>query len=644
MLRYYFQVTKQQTSPAYLEHLNQEQKQAVLHGSGPAMVLAGAGSGKTRVLTTRVAYLLDKFDLQPDQILLLTFTNKAADEMQERVQNLTGQRLPFAGTFHRLCAQILRQHAHLVDLPTSYVIYDGNDQLSLVKMIMKELDIDKKQLHPRAAISMISEAKQQLLTPSEYQDMARGRKTELVARIYKVYEYRLSQAGAVDFDNLLNKAILILRKHPDIRKWYQEQFIHVLIDEYQDTNYAQYVLTQILAFPQNNLFVVGDASQAIYGWRGADYRNLTKLKHDLSNIEEYRLERNYRSTPSILEAASQVIANNSTHPVLKLWTDAADKEKITLLENSDGREEAKKVVQEIRSLPADQRREVAILYRTNAQSREFEEAFMRSGISYRLIGGVKFYARKEIKDLLAYLSLIYQSKDEVAEQRALKIGKRRFAKFAAYREELQNKKEPTPTLEMLDQILEVTKFLERFDEKDPSDVSRLDNIQELRSVASQFPDLTEFMEQVALVQNEDVQDLNKQDEAVVLMSLHSAKGLEFEVVFLVGVEEGLFPHSRSIMENEKLEEERRLCYVGITRARQKLYLSYAKQRYLYGARKRQLPARFIKEIPAQLLVRSQNSGSNDDFEIADNAVYNLDDPELEGLLSGDVDIQSWLNK
>lgn len=628
----------------YLDQLNEQQKQAVLHGSGPAMVLAGAGSGKTRVLTTRVAYLMHQQQLQPDQILLLTFTNKAADEMQERVEHLTGQRLPFAGTFHRLCAQILRQHATLVGLPTSYVIYDSSDQLSLVKMVASDLGIDQKQLHPRAAISMIGEAKQQLLSPEDYQKMAHGRQAELAARIYKVYERRLQDAGAVDFDNLLTKAILILRKHPDIRQWYQQQFVHVLIDEYQDTNYAQYVLTQILSFPQNNLFVVGDASQAIYGWRGADYRNLIKLKHDLSNIEEYRLERNYRSTPSILEAASEVISNNNTHPVLQLWTDTKDQEKITLIENSDGRQEAQQVLQAIRQLPANKRQEVAILYRTNAQSREFEEAFMKAGIPYRLIGGVKFYARKEIKDLLAYLSLVYQPKDEVAKQRAIKLGKRRYAQFESWREKIQQRESPIPTLEILDGILHSTKYLDRFDEKDPSDVSRLDNIQELRSVASQFPDLTEFMEQVALVQNEDVQDLNPQENAVVLMSLHSAKGLEFDVVFLVGVEEGLFPHSRSILEKEKLEEERRLCYVGITRARKKLFISYAKQRYLYGSRKTQLPARFIKEIPPRLLMRTGGDQQSEDFSIADNAVYNLDDPELEGLLSGDVDIESWLNK
>lgn len=628
----------------YLSQLNEQQKQAVLHGFGPAMVLAGAGSGKTRVLTTRVAYLLEKEQLQPENILLLTFTNKAADEMQDRVQNLTGQRLPFAGTFHRLCAQILRQHAAVVQLPINFTIYDGDDQLSLIKIIQKELDIDPKQLNPRVTLSIISEAKQQLIKPDEYQDIVNSRHTQLAARIYKIYEHRLQQAGAVDFDNLLVKAIDVLRLNPQVRKKYQQLFKHVLIDEYQDTNYSQYVLTKLLAFPQNNLFVVGDASQAIYGWRGADYRNLNKLKHDFANLEEYRLERNYRSTPSILEAASKVIANNHSHPILELWTDAADKSKITLLKNQDGREEAKQVVKIIQSLPLDQREEVAILYRTNAQSREFEEALLGSGMPYRLVGGVKFYARKEIKDLLAYLALIFQPSDEVAKQRVLKIGKRRFDKFEEYRQKNSQLENQPMTLELLDGILDATKFLERFDENDPSDVSRLDNIQELRSVASQLPQLAEFMEQVALVQNEDVQDLDQSQKAVTLMSLHAAKGLEFEVVFLVGMEEGLFPHSRSILEKEKLEEERRLCYVGITRARKKLIVSYARQRYLYGTRKRQLPARFLKEIPASLIEETGRGKNVSDLETQDHAVYHLDDPELEGLLSGDVDIQDWLNK
>lgn len=625
----------------YLDSLNEQQRNAVLHGEGPALVLAGAGSGKTKVLVTRVAHLVASHGIRPDNIVLLTFTNKAAGEMNERVERLTGHRLPFSGTFHRLCARILRVYGDKVGLTRDYVIYDSEDQLSLIKMIAKELGIDPKQHHPRALLAGISDAKQQLLSPEEYEQFARGGYQETIARVYKIYERRLTAAGAVDFDNLMVKVVQLLRQNDEVRRYYQEQFIHVLIDEYQDTNLAQYTITKLLAFPHNNLFVVGDASQAIYGWRGADYRNLLKLKNDFANMEEYRLERNYRSTTPILEAASSVIKNNTMHPVLDLWTDNTDSTKLELFDNYDGAQEADRVVRTIDRLrETEDLNQIAILYRTNAQSRAFEEVLLRAGIPYRLVGGVEFYARKEVKDMLAFLSFLFQPNNEVAKARLLKLGKRRFGKFEAWADE--HRKEEgfleKPTTELFDAILEVTEFMNQFDENDPTDLTRVENVKELRSVATMFPQLPLFLEQVALVENDKVEGQeNGPSAAVTLMSLHAAKGLEFNTVFLVGMEEGLFPHSRALMDKEQMEEERRLCYVGITRARQRLYLSYARQRLMYGSFQSHVPARFLKEIPPFLL---QGGGKESNVVKPRTSV---DDPDLTRVLYDDMSIDEWLS-
>ena len=627
----------------YLSGLNNQQKSAVLHFGGPAMVLAGAGSGKTKVLTTRVAHLIADQGIAPENIVLLTFTNKAAQEMTRRVERLTGKTLPFSGTFHRLCARILRSHGPAVGLPDNYIIYDSDDQLSLIKLIAKELGLDSKQFAPRVLLSGISDAKQQLLSPEEYQQFARGSWQETVGRVYKIYEHRLKLAGAVDFDNLLLKAVELLRTNVEVRQFYQEQFKHVLIDEYQDTNTAQYALTKLLAFPQNNLYVVGDASQAIYGWRGADYRNLLKLKKDYANTSEYRLEQNYRSTPTILQAASGVIKNNTLHPVLDLWTDQKDNTKITVLENIDGAEEANRVVKHISTLQeGESLSEIAVLYRTNAQSRELEEALLRFGLPYRLVGGVEFYARKEIKDVLAHLSLLFLPSNEMARARILKLGKRRAAEYELW---LQRKQQEEgflqkTALELLDAVLEASGYLTRLDEKDPEDLTRIENIQELRSVASQIPELVQFLEQVALVENDSVGKQGDPDgPAVTLMSLHAAKGLEFNIVFLVGLEEGLFPHSRALLDREQMEEERRLCYVGITRARKKLFLSHAKARLLYGSFKQQLPARFLKEIPPEVLEGGKRLAADSVKKSTD-----LNDPSLTAILYDDMDIDAWLHQ
>lgn len=627
-----------------LQQLNIEQQQAVQHGTGPAVVLAGAGSGKTKVLTTRVAFLLDQ-GVPPESIVLLTFTNKAAKEMQERVFQLTGRHLPFAGTFHRLAAKLLRIHGHLVGVPPRYTIYDTDDQLSLLKLIARDYDLDPKRFPPRVLLKSISDAKQQLHGPDEYRQFARGYFQEGVARVYAEYERRLAAAGAVDFDNLLMKGVELLRTSEEVRKQYQEQWQHILIDEYQDTNTAQYTFTQIIALPQNNLFVVGDASQAIYGWRGADYRNLLKLKQDYGNVAEYRLERNYRSTPAILQAASSVIQNNTMHPVLELWTEKTGHPTIEVLEAEDGADEARKIVRRITSEFLSDIDTVAILYRTNAQSRAFEEALLHAGVPYKLVGGVAFYARKEIKDVLSYLAVLLQPQDEVSLQRITKLGKRVLATFQAWAEGVRVPAEANgwpASLELIDGILETTQYLKKLDPEDPTDLTRIENIQELRSVASQVKDVSELLEQIALVGSEqDSQERQRGESGVTLMSLHAAKGLEFETVFLAGLEEGLFPHSRALMERDQMEEERRLCYVGITRAKQRLFLSYARRRLLYGTFQQQLPARFLKEIPAHLL--SGEPGPGRPAEQRARHV-DFDDPSLDALLNGEMDIGDWLTK
>jgi DNA helicase II / ATP-dependent DNA helicase PcrA len=637
--------------PNFLSSLNPQQREAVEHDDGPAVVLAGAGSGKTRVLTTRVAYLLEEKNLLPENIVLLTFTNKAAKEMATRVQQLTGQNLPFAGTFHSLCARLLRIHGARVGLPPTFAIYDGDDQLSLIKRVSNDLDIDPKRFPPRVLLSGIAEAKQQLLNPVEYQQFARSAFQRVVAEVYTEYEKRLDMASAVDFDNLLIKTVELLRKNEDIRLRYQKQWQHVLIDEYQDTNHAQYVFTQLIAFPQNNLYVVGDASQAIYGWRGADYRNLHKLKNDYPHLTEYRLERNYRSTRSIVEAASQVIRNNTMHPVLDLWTEQETPHKIGLIEAQDGVEEAALIAKQMQRFVEHGEygyQDMAVLYRTNAQSRQFEEMLLRVGIPYRLVGGVAFYARKEIKDVLAFVALFLQPNNEVSMIRASKLGKRRLQVFLAWAEEARQKHatEPQSTLVILDDVLKMSTYMDKLDEKDPEDQVRRENIQELRSVAAQLPNLTEFLEQIALVGESEQEQLkkNQHDDAVTLMSLHAAKGLEFPVVFLVGLEEGLFPHNRALTDREQMEEERRLCYVGITRARERLFVSFAHRRLLYGSYTQQLPARFLREIPDELLDHSLRHGGSSHGD--DSFVQNTDpdDPVLDDILDGSLDIEEWLSR
>lgn len=635
-----------------LKKLNPAQKKAVLHNSGPALVLAGAGSGKTTVLTHRAAYLILEKKVDPSSILLVTFTNKAAGEMKERIEMLAGSAVPFAGTFHSLCAKILRRDGFQIGLDQNYVIYDSDDQLSLIKQIYKDHQFDLKKFKPSQVKNSISAAKNDLLMPNEYQELTLGEYQNFVAKVYWLYQRALTQAQAVDFDDLLNKTVQLLRTKPEVTAKYQQQFEHVLVDEYQDTNKAQYQLSQILSMPQNNLYVVGDFSQSIYAWRGADYRNMLQLKTDYPKIKEYRLEQNYRSTQTILDAATQIISHNTTHPILKLWTNIEAANQIICLDNQTGELEAAKVVNFIKSqkdsVPL---KEMAILYRTNAQSRLFEEALIRQGIPYRLVGGTKFYERKEIKDALAYIRIIVNPADTVSYARATKLGKRRLAKLEKWRDENGNQDWTLANpQQLLKKALDLTDYRALYSEQVEEERQRLENLVELEAMAGQFEKVTQFLENVALLQDNYYVDINNpiggNDNAVQLMSLHSAKGLEFSIVFMVGMEDGLLPHSHSMLNQDDIEEERRLCYVGITRAKQLLFFSYARTRYQYGSHTSSVPSRFLHDISGELLHYDSESANLDQNSKPQSEVRRLvmDDEFLDDVLSGEIDLEVFMDR
>lgn len=586
---------------ALLDNLNKDQKQAVLHYEGPALVLAGAGSGKTRVLTTRVAYLIEEKNISPSNILLVTFTNKAAHEMNKRVLDLTGSKLPFSGTFHSLCAKILRINGHKIGLNNYFVIYDSDEQLELIKQVYADLNLNVKEINPRAVHGTISSAKNEMVSAEEYERLATGKYQETVARVYKLYQHKLKENQAVDFDDLLLLTNQLFAQDKPTLAYYQDLIKFVLVDEYQDTNKVQYQLTKYLAKPQNNLFVVGDFSQSIYAWRGADYKNMMLLKNDFPDLTEYRLEQNYRSTQSILDAATQVISHNKSHPILSLWTENISDAKIVHLECESGESEAMEVVGKIKNLIDYNYSDVAILYRTNAQSRLFEEACVKKGVPYKLVGGFKFYERKEIKDVLSYLKLAINPNDTVSRDRALKIGKRRFIAFEVASKEW--KLDELNPAELLEKILTATTYRDKYNQKDEDDLDKLNNIKELLNVAAQFEKVESLLENIALVQDNEMADQNLDEprNAITMMSLHSAKGLEFPVVFMVGMEEGLLPHSRALLDKEQMEEERRLCYVGITRAREKLILSNARHRFVYGSGSYATISRFLLDIDGGII-------------------------------------------
>lgn len=605
-----------------LSDLNPEQQQAVLQTEGPVLVLAGAGSGKTRVITYRVAYLIKEKKVLPENILTVTFTNKAAGEMKERIKKLIANcqlpivNLPWAGTFHSLCAKILRKDGKLIGLSHNYLIYDDDDSLETIKETMRRLDISTKSFNPSAVLTTISQAKNELLSALEYPQYARGYWQETVARIYLIYQKILKENRALDFDDLLLETVRLFKTNSELLAHYQDKFSYLLVDEYQDTNHAQAVLVELLAKRHKNLCVVGDCSQSIYGWRGADFRNVLELKETFPGLRVFNLEQNYRSTQKILDAAYEVIAKNTSHPILRLWTKNPKGEKVTLYEAKNEHDEAEFV---LRLIQQDNNETIrpwnnfAVLYRTNAQSRVLEEVFLHAGVPYVLVGGVRFYERKEIKDVLAYLRLLVNSKDLVSYKRIEKLGKGRLERFLSFSTQHANDLYHWTSIETIDQVLKETGYLELFNPDDEEDLYRLENIKELRSVATEFPDLNEFLQNVALVEQEYLpsrapQPKNHQtisSNAVTLMTLHAAKGLEFPVIFMVGMEEGLFPHSRSLLDRQELEEERRLCYVGLTRAKEKIYLTYARRRLFFGQHSCNSVSRFIEDLPGELLELSE---------------------------------------
>ncbi len=599
----------------FLNNLNAEQKQAVLNSNGPMIILAGAGSGKTRVLTFKVLNLISQNITSPDNILMITFTNKAAHEMQERVEKFLDITIskknlkPLISTFHSLCARILRTEGKYVGLGSNYIIYDEQDQKDAIKEIFKTLNISNKEFKPSSVLATISQAKNELISELEYPNYARGNFQQVVARVYLSYQKLLNDNNALDFDDLLLKTVKLFKENPQVLEKYQDKFKYILVDEYQDTNHAQYLITKMLASKWNNLCVVGDFSQSIYSWRGADFQNLIKFKEDFNNIKTFNLSQNYRSTQKILDASFSVISKNNSHPILKLWTENKSGDEIMLFEARNEHNEAEFIVEQIAYLRYQQKdikfSDIAVLYRTNAQSRVIEEVFIRHGLPYVLIGGTRFYERKEIKDILAYLKLIANPKDSISKKRIEKLGKKRFSKFMEFdKEQLTNK----TTLEIMDKIIKATDYLLFFDEKDEEDLQRLENIKELRSVAVEFAEINDFLENVSLVEQEHLPSRpqeNKNTKNVVnLMTLHAAKGLEFSVVFIIGMEEGLFPHSRSLMNKDELEEERRLCYVGMTRAKQKLYLTYSKKRLFFGQRTNNMVSRFVFDLPEEILANN----------------------------------------
>ncbi len=609
----------------FLKDLNKEQQEAVLQKNGPMIILAGAGSGKTRVLTYKVIYLITE-RISPFNILMVTFTNKAAKEMKERMQKFFKKgdeevfELPSISTFHALCAKILRIEGHHIGIPKNFLIYDSQDQKDAIKEAFNLLRLSIKEYKPSSILATISQAKNELIDEVQYPSFARGHFQEIVSRVYVIYQKILKENGALDFDDLILKTVELFKKNPGILEKYQNKFQYILVDEYQDTNHAQYLLTKMLSGKWNNICVVGDFSQSIYSFRGADFLNLSKFKEDFKNTKTFSLSQNYRSTQKILDGASSVISKNNTHPVLKLWTENKIGEDIAVFEALSEEKEAEFIVNNIEKIKYENPNlnfyDFAVLYRTNAQSRALEEIFIHNGLPYILIGGTRFYERKEIKDVLAYLRILANPKDKVSLKRLEKLGKGRFIKFLEFsREAGFRSAEQKKTIDILDEVVKTTDYLLMYDEKDEEDLQRLENIKELKSVAVLFPNLSEFLENVSLVEQEyipdHIKDENGKKDAINLMTLHAAKGLEFPIVFMVGMEEGLFPHSRSMMDKNELEEERRLCYVGMTRAKEKLFLTYCRKRLFFGQKTSNIVSRFILELPEITLQKNLNQMVNE---------------------------------
>jgi DNA helicase-2/ATP-dependent DNA helicase PcrA len=619
-----------------LTGLNSSQKEAVTHFGTPLLLLAGAGSGKTRVLTHRAANLIQRGLATPSQILLLTFTNKAASEMKERMSKLlkSQNNTVFAGTFHSFCCRILRKDGSSVGVVPDFVIYDSNDQENLVKGIILGLNLTTQEFKPSSVLYFIEDCKNKYISASESINQSSGFWANTAAKIYKQYQAKLAEYQALDFNDLLVKTVDLFIKYPTILEKYQDNYRYVLVDEYQDTNQIQYLLTKLIANKYQQITAVGDASQAIYGWRGADYRNLVSFSADFKNTKIINLEENYRSTQVILDAANSVISKNNSHPVLKLFTQKKSSDLIKIFEANSEIAEAEYISTKIQFIHNNLRipyKQIAVLYRMNAQSRVLEESFIKYSIPYVLIGGLRFYDRAEIKDILSMLRYALNRSDLISADRVEKaLGKRKKISFENHLDDINIK--TLTSLQILESLVTASGYLNKYDPKDEDDIKKIENIKELKSVAANFPILNDLLENVALVQQEySLQEKNKKKdnkEGVRLMTLHGSKGLEFEVVFLVGFEEGILPHSRSMAEDNDIEEERRLCYVGITRAKDYLFISYATKRLFFGKSSLNEPSRFLLEIPDELLEYEESVDVTRDFRakksVSNDLVYDPD--------------------
>ena len=618
-----------------LNGLNDKQKEAVLHIDGPCLVIAGAGSGKTKVLTTRIANLIEN-GIPSYNILAITFTNKAAKEMRDRLSNIVPDNSAFVGTFHSLGVRIIRENAPLLGLDRNFSIIDSDDVISLIKKIMKDLGLDPKLTAPAYIRNKISNIKNEMLSKDDIVKFYNTPQDKVAEKVYYEYIEILKKNNSVDFDDLLRLPVLLFQEHPDVLEMYQDRFKYILIDEYQDTNEVQYKLSKLLAKKYKNIFIVGDPDQSIYMFRGANFRNILNFEKDYANAKVIPLEENYRSTKYILDAANSVIKNNKERKEKTLWSSVGEGTKTKYLRAYDGKHEIQLVLDEIKRLLDEgyKKNDIAVLYRTNAQSRVVEEMFLKMNMPYKVVGSYYFYNRKEIKDLICYLRLILNNDDEISLRRVINVPKRGIGDATIAKLEIEAKEQNTSIFqviskgkeqlfkelilhlteesdnlsltELIDLILDETGMREEYEaEKTMESERRLEVLEEFKSITKSFEErtgsvsLADFLEEISLIA--DITEHQEDEDVVTLMTMHSAKGLEFEVVFLVGMEDGIFPHQNSFCEEGGLEEERRLCYVGITRAKERLYITNAKRRMLYGKDVMNSPSRFIKEIDPELL-------------------------------------------
>lgn len=649
----------QNDEDSFLIGLNHEQRRAVETTEGPLLIQAGAGSGKTKTLTHRIAYIIGTNKATPYNILAVTFTNKAAREMRERLAELLGQRaddrafLPYMGTFHSICVKLLRLDGSYVGVPTNFIIFDEADRLATIKRACKQLMVDEKSYPPRQISSLLSNAKNDLVSVTDFQGRASSPLERIAADVFPLYEKALREAGALDFDDLISKTVAMLQNNPEICAKWSQQFKYIMIDEYQDTNAAQYKLIKLLVGSHQNIAVVGDDWQSIYSWRGADFRNILRFEKDYPKSTIIKLEQNYRSTKHILDAAHAIITKNAQRSDKELWTDAGDGLPVQMVPVVHERAEGEAIVRRVKQrIDAGLREynDFAVLYRTNAQSRSLEEACLHYGIPYRIVGGQRFYDRKEIKDLIAYVRLLFQPEDRVSFERVVNVpargigakslqmffewqvlqnitlsqalnqvsgcgtitpkARKALAEFANIMDNLRASIEEAPVISIIESLIRRIDYMEYLDDKTPQGEARQENVRELLSVAKEYQELglEGFLEEVSLVS--DISSNDPSSQAITLMTMHAAKGLEFPVVFMPGMEETIFPHSRALYDQSEMEEERRLCYVGMTRAREELYMLYSSSRMLYGGVQHNPPSRFLSEIDGEF---TQNNAMQFNF-------------------------------